>query len=63
MSGREAKIVAPEKFVFTDDGIFPNSALPLLVYRQVFDPGSKDLASVFEHRLAANDWSGSWRNG
>ncbi len=50
---------APETHVFTDDGSFPNSALPLLVYRAALpaDP------AAMERAFAVNDWSNSWRNG
>jgi uncharacterized protein YjlB len=53
----------PEKAYFTDDGSIPNSALPLLVYRQAFTLGSSDLASTIEQHFAGNDWTGSWRAG
>jgi uncharacterized protein YjlB len=48
-----------ETYRFTDDGCFPNSALPLLVYRQVLavDP------TTMEHAFAANGWSKAWKNG
>jgi uncharacterized protein YjlB len=50
---------APDTFVFNDDGTIPNSPLPLLLYRAAIaaDP------VAFERTFAANDWSGSWRNG
>ena len=49
----------PETFVFADDGRFPNSPLPLLLYRHVLpaDP------AAMEDAFAANTWSNSWRNG
>jgi len=49
----------PETHRFADDGRFPNSALPLLVYRGALpaDP------AAMERAFAANDWSNSWRNG
>jgi uncharacterized protein YjlB len=49
----------PETHRFADDGRFPNSAFPLLVYRGALpaDP------AVMERAFAANDWSNSWRNG
>ncbi len=53
----------PEPFFFKDDGSIPNNTLPLLLYRQALSPDTDDLASVFETRLAANDWTASWRNG
>ena len=56
-------IVQPGQFVFKDDGTFPNSKLPLLVYRQAVKVGDKDRAAVFEQRFAENDWTNSWRDG
>jgi len=49
----------PETYRFADDGRFPNSAFPLLIYRAALppDPGS------IERHFAANDWSNSWRDG
>jgi uncharacterized protein YjlB len=49
----------PETHRFPDDGRFPNSVLPLLVYRAALppDPGA------MERAFAANDWSNGWRNG
>jgi uncharacterized protein YjlB len=49
----------PETYRFADDGRFPNSRLPLLVYRGVL-PAE---AAVMERTFAANGWSNSWRNG
>ena len=48
-----------ETYRFADDGRFPNSAFPLLVYRAALpaDP------AAIERHFAANDWSNSWRNG
>ena len=55
--------VQPEQLNFKDDGMFPNSPLPLLFYRQALVPDIKDPASVFEERFAANDWTNSWQDG
>jgi uncharacterized protein YjlB len=53
----------PESFIFKDDGTFPNSRLPLLLYRRALTFDGDDPASIFEERFAANDWTNSWRNG
>jgi uncharacterized protein YjlB len=53
----------PEEFNFKDDGIFPSSAMPLLLYRQAVSTDGQDPASVFERRFAENDWTNSWRDG
>jgi uncharacterized protein YjlB len=55
--------VQPEQLNFKDDGIFPNSPLPLLFYHQAITTEAKDPASIFEERFAENDWTNSWRNG
>jgi uncharacterized protein YjlB len=49
----------PESFTFPDDGRFPNSVLPLLVYRQALPAD----ASEMEETFARNGWSNSWRDG
>ncbi len=45
------------------DGIFPNSPLPLLLYREVISLPDGNGAGLFEELFAANGWSGCWRNG
>jgi len=60
---RKQELVQPEQFSFQDDGMFPNSALPLLVYRQALTADGQDPASLFEERFGKNDWCNSWRNG
>jgi uncharacterized protein YjlB len=49
----------PVAFVFGDDGVIPNSRLPLLVYR---DAVPTDAAAI-EALFAANHWPPAWRNG
>lgn len=52
-------VSAPETHRFSDDGRFPNSALPLLVYRGALPPDP----AAMERAFAANGWSNSWRDG
>jgi uncharacterized protein YjlB len=59
---KQEEFVQPEQFRFKDNGTFPNSVLPLLVYRQAFTVDGQDPASLFEERFAENDWCNSWRN-
>jgi len=46
-----------------DDGTFPNSKLPLLIYRQAVSLPEHDQAALFEQLFADNGWVGMWRNG
>ncbi len=48
-----------ETYQFGDDGRFPNSGLPVLVYRSVLpaDP------AAMEQAFAANGWCNGWRDG
>jgi uncharacterized protein YjlB len=50
----------PQSFHFEDDGAFPNSPLPVLVYHEVPEVGD---ARRCERLFAQNDWAGAWRNG
>jgi len=50
----------PETHVFADDGVFPNSRLPVLIYRGVL---AAPEAAAFERMFDANGWSPAWRNG
>jgi uncharacterized protein YjlB len=50
--------MTPLTFTFDDDGAIPNSALPLLVYR---DAVPADPAAI-ERIFAANRWPPAWRD-
>ncbi len=49
-----------ESHQFEDDGAFPNSRLPVLVYHDV--DGARDPSSC-EALFANNGWLGAWRDG
>lgn len=49
-----------EKYIFEDDGITPNSDLPVLIYRNVAK--GLHLAEYFEHLLQKNGWTNNWRD-
>ncbi|PAU61401.1 DNA-binding protein [Pseudomonas sp. PIC25] len=53
-------IPRPECLRFSSDGRTPNSALPVLVYRQL--PLQGDLAEAFETLFAAHFWPPRWRS-
>lgn len=52
-------MIQPETHVFEPDGLFPNSHLPLLVYRAALPADPAEM----ERRFAANGWGGGWRDG
>src|SRR5205809_3081780 len=60
---QQQDFIQPEQLNFNDDGIFPNSRLPLLVYQHAITTDAKDPSSIFEQRLAGNDWTNWWRDG
>ncbi|HEX2137761.1 MAG TPA: cupin domain-containing protein [Microvirga sp.] len=52
-----------DTFVFRDDGLVPNSTLPLVVRRGAIPPSASDPAKAFEATFQKNGWSNAWRNG
>src|SRR3954468_24827840 len=55
--------LSTETFIFADDGLIPNSHLPLIVRHGAITPDKSDPAKAFERTFAANGWAGCWRNG
>jgi uncharacterized protein YjlB len=60
---QQEDFVQPDQLIFKDDGVFPNSPLPLLFYRRALAGSTEDPASIFEKRFAENEWTNSWRDG
>lgn len=52
----------PEQLHFADDGLIPNSRLPVLLYRQVPLDGA-DRAAALERLFTDHDWPPQWRYG
>lgn len=52
----------PEQLYFADDGVIPNSRLPVLLYRQIPLEGT-DRAAALERLFADNAWPPQWRYG
>jgi uncharacterized protein YjlB len=46
-----------------DDGVIPNSKLPLLIYEGALKLTDRNPAALIEQLFQANRWGGSWRNG
>jgi uncharacterized protein YjlB len=55
--------IRPLTFFFEDDGLIPNSPLPLLIYRSAIDVENGDPEQTVEELFGANGWGGVWRNG
>lgn len=51
------------KKVFQDDGTFPNSHLPVVIYKNAINLPQEHAAKVIEDIFAKNHWTNSWRNG
>ncbi|MDA8250059.1 MAG: cupin domain-containing protein [Rhodospirillales bacterium] len=49
----------PETHEFAGDGVFPNSPLPLLIYRAALPAD----AAAMERHFAEHGWRGGWRDG
>ena len=57
-------IKKPEHYIIHGDNEFPNNDyLPVLIYKQAFDPKKKKLADTIENAFNKNKWTNSWRNG
>lgn len=54
--------VEPQTATLRDDGTYPNSDLPLVIYTAALEPDTVD-APAFERCFYAHDWRGSWRDG
>lgn len=54
---------APEAHLFGDDGRFPNSRHPALVYRAVSTEPAAARAGAFERLFSRHQWPAAWRNG
>jgi len=53
----------PEKLYFQNDGLIPNSPLPLLRYRDILEETGEQGARWLENKFASNNWTNSWRWG
>src|ERR1700749_4869793 len=59
----ETQPVNIEQIVLQDDGIFPNSRLPVLHYKGVLDIPLLFPATHVQHLFEENGWSNSWDAG
>jgi uncharacterized protein YjlB len=53
----------PETIILVDDGIFPNSELPVLLYRRAVSVPLLFPARAFKRLFQGNNWTNTWKNG
>ena len=51
------------RHIVEDDGVFPNSALFILIYKKALTLPENDAAQAIEDIFRKNNWTNSWRNG
>ncbi|MDB5222661.1 MAG: cupin protein [Chitinophagaceae bacterium] len=51
------------KQLLKDDGQFPNSNLPVLIYKAALTLPEEHAATIIEDIFKKNNWTNSWRNG
>jgi uncharacterized protein YjlB len=49
-----------ETFMLQDDGTFPNSRLPLIIYRTALKQTGIEAEKTFTKLFAENDWGNNW---
>ncbi|MBE7732350.1 cupin domain-containing protein [Devosia faecipullorum] len=58
----QGNIAAVSLEYFADDGLFPNSLLPVVIYRRAL-AGEAVSAEALEHLFDFNGWPSQWRAG
>jgi len=59
----EKKYFTEYSYVLKDDGTFPNSELPVLLYKNVLDIPHVFPALYIENLFKENNWKNSWKAG
>lgn len=57
---REAKVIQHQ---LKDDGVFPNSIYPVLVYKNVLQLDDDNQPQIAEDIFEGNNWKNTWRDG
>ncbi|WBU31140.1 hypothetical protein OOZ54_06500 [Rhodopseudomonas palustris] len=55
--------IKPLELVFDDDGLIPNTPLPLLLYKRAIDVSGREPEQAIEELFEQNGWGDRWRNG
>jgi uncharacterized protein YjlB len=60
-----AKIIntVPQRYYIKDNGVFPNSVLPVLLYKHSLDLPVFFASTALKNLFRKNGWTNSWRNG
>jgi uncharacterized protein YjlB len=56
------RVVAPTAFIFSDDGLVPNNALPFLVYKNAIAVDNSHPEKTIEGLFGSHGWGGMWRS-
>lgn len=51
------------KKILKDDGTFPNSHLPVIIYKNALTLPGEHAAKIIEDLFKKNNWANSWKNG
>src|SRR5207253_241076 len=63
MKEQEQKYYVEYAYTIKDDGTFPNSELPVLLYKGVLDLPALFPAAHVENLFKSNHWRNSWKSG
>jgi uncharacterized protein YjlB len=63
MTPAVTRVVEPVRYVFADDGLIPNNALPLLLYPAAIARESNNAPTAIAALMASRGWDGIWING
>jgi uncharacterized protein YjlB len=55
--------IEPLTILFEDDGLVPNSPLPLLIYKHAIDVDNAHPERTIEELFGSHGWGDMWRNG
>lgn len=55
--------IQPQLYFLKDNGIFPNSILPVLHYKNVLEIPALFPAAAVKNLFALHNWANSWRSG
>jgi len=57
------KLIVEYSYILNDDGVFPNSRLPVLIYKNILDFPLFFEATYITNLFQKNNWTNSWKSG